>query len=162
MRLHLPLDGAPPLPISIHAPLAGCDLYFCHLNLCSQTFQSTHPLRGATRAEHLREAMRVISIHAPLAGCDRMACRQSIRQMISIHAPLAGCDAGISLVPNKLNISIHAPLAGCDFRRHLSGSPYRYFNPRTPCGVRRAPRYRYTPRAQFQSTHPLRGATARP
>ena len=39
----------------------------------------------------------------------------------------------------------------------------KYFNPRTPCGVRQYPRRLETGRhVPFQSTHPLRGATMRP
>ena len=102
--------------ISIHAPLAGCDLHssrgtgtvrnFNPRTPCgvrpSDTaaltpflaFQSTHPLRGATvsQAQGFRD------------------------EAISIHAPLAGCDA----------------------RRVLLRRDGRNFNPRTPCGVRPA------------------------
>ena len=35
-----------------------------------------------------------------------------------------------------------------------------YFNPRSPCGERHSPRHRRRRREQFQSTLPLRGATA--
>ena len=35
--------------ISIHAPLAGCDLWLTHTTDLLTQFQSTHPLRGATR-----------------------------------------------------------------------------------------------------------------
>ena len=37
-----------------------------------------------------------------------------------------------------------------------------YFNPRTPCGVRRCWSYFYSYVCRFQSTHPLRGATNKP
>ena len=36
-----------------------------------------------------------------------------------------------------------------------------YFNPRTPCGVRPGAEHRRHLRDEFQSTHPLRGATER-
>ena len=55
--------------ISIHAPLAGCDLI-------------------KIRYFELFE----ISIHAPLAGCDYLWNRIFDLRKISIHAPLAGCD----------------------------------------------------------------------
>ena len=83
--------------ISIHAPLAGCDV----------------------RGRRDRRGLFHISIHAPLAGCDsphgafqnkvvnfnpRTPCgvrqRQELRSVeateISIHAPLAGCDSKIA------------------------------------------------------------------
>ena len=34
--------------ISIHAPLAGCDLFDANEDYFYIKFQSTHPLRGAT------------------------------------------------------------------------------------------------------------------
>ena len=148
--------------ISIHAPLAGCDerrrlrghpsrhfnprtpcgvrrdisTAICspwHFNprtpcgvrrgsfrssLPSCGFQSTHPLRGATRSEREKEYRRDISIHAPLAGCD-------------LHLHYLACG-------------------------------YFHFNPRTPCGVRRASAATRRSKKTFQSTHPLRGATRRP
>ena len=124
------------------------------------SFQSTHPLRGATnRALRLAAAIG-ISIHAPLAGCDplfearnsRFAGFQSTHPLrgatslisvaihspyISIHAPLAGCDVAFQPPHDFPHISIHAPLAGCDT------SPFKFI----------------APRLEFQSTHPLRGAT---
>ena len=106
-----------------------------------RSFQSTHPLRGATE-QILLKAINDghISIHAPLAGCDCLAsARNRHRLSISIHAPLAGCDVGwvsfdlayivfqsthplrgatiyLSVLEHKVDISIHAPLAGCDER----------------------------------------------
>ena len=58
------------ISISIHAPLAGCDLvvdYSAYMN-------------------------QFISIHAPLAGCDVCERDGDLCAGISIHAPLAGCD----------------------------------------------------------------------
>ena len=57
---------------------------------------------------------------------------------ISIHAPRAGCDAFPPPGPlSRKQISIHAPRAGCDI---------------TPGDYLRRPK-------EFQSTHPVRGAT---
>ena len=57
------------------------------------TFQSTHPLRGATNGSVYLKMVVNISIHAPLAGCDtRQRYAADGRGQISIHAPLAGCD----------------------------------------------------------------------
>ena len=123
--------------ISIHAPLAGCDLK--DSSYCSRAgaFQSTHPLRGATKIVAARDGWTNISIHAPLAGCDMTAAKsrpllllfQSTHPLrgattgcgtirggyrISIHAPLAGCDDHVERRRRSTVISIHAPLAGCD------------------------------------------------
>ena len=56
-------------------------------------------------------------------------------------------------------ISIHAPLAGCDEENSRKRPARVDFNPRTPCGVRRYSHFRNLSGVQFQSTHPLRGAT---
>ena len=125
------------MTISIHAPLAGCD------DFLKNVFTGNW-----------------ISIHAPLAGCDvtmpltvpkhlhfnprtpcgvRRHCRPRALcgRRISIHAPLAGCDAALRDKASEFFISIHAPLAGCDDR------VYSYIRQEN----------------EFQSTHPLRGAT---
>ena len=126
--------------ISTLAPLAGCDAGFfafagggenfnprtpCGVRLrslsssaISTSFQSTHPLRGATA--------------------------------VRLHRFL------------DLDISIHAPLAGCDACGRSSQRRRKYFNPRTPCGVRQGFMYRGVDAVIFQSTHPLRGATVSP
>ena len=168
--------------ISIHAPLAGCDRcpwvtayrlhYFNPRTPCgvrqvklkistyASKFQSTHPLRGATRANQTKIPALTISIHAPLAGCDASVLRRRAKGLnfnprtpcgvrpvyifaehyvnkISIHAPLAGCDLIEDIhFPSLLFISIHAPLAGCDGLRPDLRAAKLHFNPRTPCGVR--------------------------
>ena len=78
-----------------------------------------------------------ISIHAPLAGCDLPQTSTPTAQgAISIHAPLAGSDRVGQHAGVGVGISIHAPLAGCDTWTTPSPLTRRYFNPRTPCGVR--------------------------
>ena len=144
--------------ISIHAPLAGCDAGCnsrtacrpdfnprtpcgvrpagCGAAICLDAFQSTHPLRGATRRCADKRTDRHISIHAPLAGCDAVTNPISGSVTISIHAPLAGCDALRVHDVQDVGISIHAPLAGCDFPDAVVLEGAAHFNPRTPCGVR--------------------------
>ena len=127
----------------------------------AETFQSTHPLRGATQAITNVFSGLGISIHAPLAGCDRFAeggmfpennfnprtpCgvrRKSIafaKILIPFQSthPLRGATPPFSCSRTKLAISIHAPLAGCDGLPPTCQKLPRHFNPRTPCGVRRS------------------------
>ena len=141
-------------------PLRGATGYKIYFDI-SQIFQSTHPLRGATHCFLTLKGNVFISIHAPLAGCDnlgggvighllyfnpRTPCgvRPYVRGLvdqdsISIHAPLAGCDVecGLRLIGYSQFQSTH-PLRGAT----LSGFTFYCcscnFNPRTPCGVRRA------------------------
>ena len=147
--------------ISIHAPLAGCDRTKTILTKLTTKFQSTHPLRGATIDIDGTSYTYTISIHAPLAGCDHrhFYYHTSGLGFQSTH-PLRGATRSshfISAVSLNFNprtpcgvrlfceysfkcqqaISIHAPLAGCD--QYILGQLGRYY--------------------QFQSTHPLRGAT---
>ena len=64
----------PPHPcISIHAPREGCDTAIAASYTPLDLFQSTHPARGATCAEHCDRHPCGISIHAPREGCDRLA-----------------------------------------------------------------------------------------
>ena len=80
-----------------------------------------------------------ISIHAPREGCDCLRRRRSNSpRLISIHAPREGCDPAQCDWPLHGSISIHAPREGCD----------------------RKPSSRMQFGAEFQSTHPARGATA--
>ena len=122
ISIHVPLAGSDDkvsnelrdLWISIHVPLAGSDPLrsaacgaapnFNPRSPCGErrqgwsalysfnVFQSTFPLRGATRVAGGRGDAGVISIHAPLAGSDDRTFRLAQHVPISIHAPLAGSD----------------------------------------------------------------------
>ena len=127
-----------PIAISIHAPRAGCDSIARRSLTRSGEFQSTHPVRGATEFVKQHFAKGQISIHAPRAGCDRATqggfpCRRNFN-------PRTPCGVRPSSAVSD----------GCSC----------YFNPRTPCGVRPTIPVCFCKRALFQSTHPVRGATA--
>ena len=212
--------------ISIHAPLAGCDLPRGHRRPRQKDFNPRTPCGVRPLDAYTCRCSMCISIHAPLAGCDNYRLQDVLCGDISIHAPLAGCDAKNAadeivvtlfqsthplrgattrhlLVSFQNYISIHAPLAGCDpggyraerlephfnprtpcgvrppfilpvhFSSHFNprtpcgvrptfragNSRSANFNPRTPCGVRPGVVVNSVDRAEFQSTHPLRGAT---
>ena len=57
--------------ISIHAPHAGRDYMLIEHSFHTNTFQSTRPMRGATRKQYTIGEIADISIHAPHAGRDR-------------------------------------------------------------------------------------------
>ena len=132
----------------------------CINHLC--IFQSTHPLRDATRKQLLMYAwMLNFNPRTPYGMRRYSGYSMSNRAVISIHAPLTGCDFygnnWQQLGFNNFNprtpygmrrqvsgvfaliedISIHAPLTGCD-ASFFSASQVQ---------------------AIFQSTHPLRDAT---
>ena len=103
---------------------------------------------------------------------------------ISIHTPLAGSDgAGIPSAGRPFDISIHTPLAGSDIASvSVAQCHVSHFNPHSPCGERLHPLRAVRPfqgisihtplagsdrtpdvihrQSIFQSTLPLRGATA--
>ena len=58
-------------------------------------------------------------------------------------------------------ISIHAPHAGRDLDVKIGRRVDYNFNPRAPCGARRMREWIGEREIQFQSTRPMRGATAR-
>ena len=169
-------------------------------------FQSTHPARGATFIGLLFAHIYTISIHAPREGCDDPDFVYTIGEtVISIHAPREGCDSkinGVSATTVKFQSThpargatrgcyCHAWVAGVFQSTHPARGatprkngifglpryfnprtprgvrqagcvftfPCAYFNPRTPRGVRHVPRWRDIRTLTFQSTHPARGAT---
>ena len=101
-------------PISIHAPHTGRDLTQSISRICITQFQSTRPIRGATRTTLPHNTIQFISIHAPHTGRDDSGSRIHFVSRISIHAPHTGRD-----VPGS-----------------TGGRASRYFNPRAPYGAR--------------------------
>ena len=61
------------ITVSIHTPLAGCDV------ILGDKFLGAH-----------------VSIHTPLAGCDGKTAKLLGGTLVSIHTPLAGCDLLVS------------------------------------------------------------------
>ncbi len=147
--------------VSIHAPLARCDVDRFFQIHTVVLFQSTHLLRGATRMpDTISREVEFQSTHL-LRGATRFAVAAESPNVVSIHAPLARCDAHLIFIAIKPNVSIHAPLARCDsFWTRLSNKSSG-FNPRTSCEVRRRNDSAKRLSATFQSTHLLRGATAK-
>ena len=100
-------------------------------------FQSTLPLRGATRHVRNQQAHRAISIHTPLAGSDQAQDDDDGADGISIHTPLAGSDfTSMRLLGNRKNdFNPHSP---CGERLRFSTKTIgrNYFNPHSPCGER--------------------------
>ena len=103
-------------------------------------FQSTLPVRGATML-------------LPAFTGSVMPFQSTL--------PVRGATTRSRCCPGGACISIHAPRAGSDFPRPLSRVWPPYFNPRSPCGERRAVRFAARLTDSFQSTLPVRGATIR-
>ena len=122
-------------------------------------FQSTRPMRGATKTRMCTPTRVIVSIHAPHAGRDTDVSTYVRKNDVSIHAPHAGRDRVAALsryVAGRFN-----PRAPCGARQQGASSwaVRRCFNPRAPCGARRMGTYLSTSSDGFQSTRPMRGAT---
>ena len=122
--------------ISIHLPV-GVGQIRKEIPLRRAIFQSTHPVRGGTRAAGGSLFAAVISIHPPRAGWDCDLC--PLMETYSHFNPPTPCGVGL--------------------RPQCRSRCPEYFNPPTPCGV--GQRIQVTPSAWplFQSTHPVRGGT---
>ena len=147
-----------------------------------RTFQSTHPVRGATRSRAEDQAGQEISIHAPRAGCD--AARRTLSAVSAHFNPRTPCGVrrrppapspappyfnprtpcGVRLDPARISCfcANFNPRTPCGVRPHQSTTAHKMgdFNPRTPCGVRLIVSKVDTGGEPFQSTYPVRGATA--
>ena len=167
-------------------PVRGATRRCTKKQCIASKFQSTLPVRGATMDRRGAACISGISIHAPRAGSDVLRINPLYYILaISIHAPRAGSDFyGRRRGCDPLNFNPRSPCGerlGGDSVVQREGD----FNPRSPCGERQyttrsfgecpsisihAPRAgsdadRWRPPrcdVRFQSTLPVRGATARP
>ena len=167
--------------ISIHAPHAGCDVLLADVLVLLAEFQSTHPMRGATRTETTFSTSTAFQSTHPMRGATRRAARDATRPTFQSTHPMRGatrkqvmrtrCNPFQSTHPMRgatvllckflLDKQNFNPRTPCGVRRHhrREGQQRQHFNPRTPCGVRRGRVRREPCPCGFQSTHPMRGAT---
>ena len=119
-------------------PMRGATRFSNSAHLPFQ-FQSTLPMRGATYAVGIIVQAILISIHAPHAGSDA-ALPVELQGHINFN-PRSPC--GERLDANGFEtvepISIHAPHAGSDILDCTECKDLGYFNPRSPCGERPCP-----------------------
>ena len=150
--------------------------------MVTKIFQSTLPMRGATRLRALGEHDVAISIHAPHAGSDpsappqppwqeyfnpRSPCGERLlhveepftRYSFQSTLPMRGATVDFAVLAVEAAISIHAPHAGSDHTGMLCALGPGDFNPRSPCGERLGGSAGSTLSFRFQSTLPMRGAT---
>ena len=66
--------------------------YLCGVACTTLRFQFTHPGRGATENNPLYYNELRVSIHAPREGCDISVREGYPCSIVSIHAPREGCD----------------------------------------------------------------------
>ena len=147
-------------------------------------FQSTLPLRGATRFPLPYPLLLTISIHAPLAGSDPLFRRLQYSTLyFNPRSPCGERRAVTPLAATVLSFQSTLPLRGATKGREENERQKQDFNPRSPCGERRrnyhmhGDRDHFNPRSPcgerrkypvphalllpFQSTPPLRGPTTK-
>ena len=149
----------------------------------SRIFQSTRPIRGATRwaseddrptndfnprapygarPGRVLEALRRydISIHAPHTGRDLSTwLRHSATVSFQSTRPIRGATTlPLRLTPRLRHFNPRAPYGARLTDNRLSVDT-RNFNPRAPYGARRLLRSLWSTYGEFQSTRPIRGAT---
>ena len=149
--------------ISIHAPRVGCDhlhtsppcdrIYFnprtpcgvrpsrAALTTSSESFQSTHPVWGATDVLATASPGEPIfqSTH-PVWGATTERIARATSSCISIHAPRVGCDIFV-------------------MDDHWTPKSFQSTHP--VWGATLRPADPVLPAVEFQSTHPVWGATRR-
>ena len=182
---HCALGRSP--PISIHAPHTGRDRHCCIQRKPQSAFQSTRPIRGATTVYAFCQGRLCISIHAPHTGRDtpswsftppwclfqstrpirgatrRRLCTLTPGSYFNPRAPYGARHAAATGITLPMLISIHAPHTGRDLpTASIPARPQLHFNPRAPYGARPDAQSCIVQEERFQSTRPIRGATAKP
>ena len=133
------MDGKPSVVFQSTRPIRGATLWWVRGDGYTREFQSTRPVRGATcQSSPGRRCRGHFNPRAPY-GARQKNTPLRLTILISIHAPHTGRDVLQSgLTCCTCSISIHAPHTGRDAA--------------IPCTP--------PPGVLFQSTRPIRGATA--
>ena len=123
-------------------------------------FQSTRPLRGATRPPHPLPRLTKFQSTRPLRGatyCWR--CRCCSHYNFNPRAPCGARPLSAIYATTFLLFQSTRPLRGATTLDNRSCNQPYHFNPRAPCGARRRSEPALHLPPEFQSTRPLRGAT---
>ena len=148
-------DSAEELIFSIHAPRVGCDGYAGEHSCHSKNFNPRTP-GGVRRWRCDSKNLTVYNFNPRTPGGvrHRRSLVKSPRTKISIHAPRVGCDLNNLSTRCRPNVfqSTH-PGWGATMLVLIYWRMPKYFNPRTPGGVRpgghqddRADPYDFNPR----------------
>ena len=122
--------------ISIHTPLAGSD---AALRKCwrSLIFQSTLPLRGATRPDNWTIwPTGYFNPHSPCGERRGHARHQRHPRHFNPHSPCGERQEDLENFRQLLEFQSTLPLRGATRARCCSCCPPSYFNPHSPCGER--------------------------
>ena len=123
--------------ISIHTPLAGSDATTLVVDAAPVQFQSTLPLRGATRAARLsRWTSSYFNPHSPCGERRKSEPRLSSSSKFQSTLPLRGATVcRIVFLTCVCYFNPHSPCGERHFCSTIEACT-AYFNPHSPCGER--------------------------
>ena len=131
----------------------------CSVNIVNGRFNPRTPC--GMRPAPIGEILHLWCFN-PRTPCGmRLALPALVNQQLPLQSthPVWDATNEISRTRYPIVASIHAPRVGCDLCRSSFGSRPFGFNPRTPCGMRRLPRFWPRKLSFLQSTHPVLDAT---
>ena len=123
--------------ISIHAPHAGCDRINGSAQSSPSGFQSTHPMRGATKWRSRHSNNLLFQSTHPMRGATT-AVPAPVRRRRHFN-PRTPCGVRRENSHNEIILKIFQsthPMRGATGCHRSPNRRPCYFNPRTPCGVR--------------------------
>ena len=124
-------------------------------------FQSTRPMRGATWFSDSFSTFDGFQSTRPMRGATSAHLHGLTEYGFQSTRPMRGATHLAEDFYFVLGVSIHAPHAGRDGRKSSRSSVQSCFNPRAPCGARLEFGKVGIEFQMFQSTRPMRGATAK-
>ena len=141
-------------------PHAGRNDAAVYTAIFGKPFQSTLSMRGATFIGTIIGVSAVFQSTLPMRGATCSSVRAHRARDHFNPRSHAGSDVARIVRQPHIPISIHAPHAGSDGRYHARRRTIVHFNPRSPCGERQVIAQETVTNDLFQSTLPMRGATA--
>ena len=145
--------------ISIHAPRVGCDSPGHPEGKTRETFQSTHPVWGATRGnQSIQGNDRFQSTH-PVWGATLVRYQYITASRFQSTHPVWGATVLSNQDDLQPSISIHAPRVGCDVAFLVTRKPLPPFQSTHPVWGATTTARSWPGLVKFQSTHPVWGAT---
>ena len=162
--------------ISIHAPLAGSDIYRVIIVLAPHDFNPRSPCGERHRSYVKLDSSTNFNPRSP---CGERLCQRQFkvcninfnprspcgerpfqngtgvfRVLFQSTLPLRGATGSHNSLHSVSYISIHAPLAGSDDPHGDSLSGVQDFNPRSPCGERQSSSLSFSNLANFNPRSP--------
>ena len=133
-----PLHVVRPVVISTHAPRAGSDRRRGHCATRGRDFNPRSPC--GERRPWATISARLKNFN-PRSPCGERPLRnrwQKHSTLFQPTLPVRGATAKNTFTSIKTIISTHAPRAGSDVGQFSHHARHKHFNPRSPCGERRA------------------------